>query len=131
MLKYKKLIFFISFLLIGILITYKIVYAEHRNIKEENAVVDIYAVDLYQLYNENTIKTDSLYLDKVITVSGLLSNWDNEKYSGMIDHKVYFQCTNPIKLNTEIEQKIKIKGRLIGFDEVLEEVKLDQCYIIE
>ena len=50
----------------------------------------------------------------------------------MLDHGIYCQLLNASD-HKELTAggEVKIKGRFIGYDDLLEEVKLDQCLIIE
>jgi hypothetical protein len=34
-------------------------------------------------------------------------------------------------LNLQSNQTVKIKGRFVGYDDLMEELKMDQCQLIE
>ena len=67
------------------------------------------------------------YLDKTIQVSGKISGID--KNLVILDSYITTQIS-PIKKDLSIGNEIVVKGRVIGYDELLEELKLDQCTII-
>ena len=47
-----------------------------------------------------------------------------------IENTVFCQFTNQIKTTALKGSKIKIKGRFIGYDDLLEQVKIDQSILI-
>ena len=48
----------------------------------------------------------------------------------MINNKIFCKFDNIVnKIN--INDSIVVKGRCIGYDELLEEIKLDQCSIVK
>ena len=66
--------------------------------------------------------------DKIVVVSGEVTNIDDKGV--MLSSKIYCQLkqlTDLQKINPS--SNISIKGRIIGYDDLLEELKLDQCII--
>lgn len=115
----------VAFVCIGFGI-YKYTYQEHRNI--EVAKVD-FTVDSKSLLDEfltNPEMATEKYLNKVISVQGVVSEKDAESITLTASILCYFTSKDD-KLLEGIS--VKIKGRCIGFDELLEVVKLDQCSI--
>ena len=66
--------------------------------------------------------------DKIVVVSGEVTNIDEKGI--MLSSKIYCQLkqvTDLQKINPS--NNISLKGRIIGYDDLLEELKLDQCII--
>jgi len=66
--------------------------------------------------------------DKIVVVSGEVSSSDDKGI--MLSRKIYCQLkqvTDLQKINPS--NNISLKGRIIGYDDLLEELKLDQCII--
>jgi len=66
--------------------------------------------------------------DKIVVVSGEVSSSDDKVI--MLSRKIYCQLkqvTDLQKINPS--NNISLKGRIIGYDDLLEELKLDQCII--
>lgn len=66
--------------------------------------------------------------DKIVVVSGEVTNIDDKGI--MLSSKIYCQlkqATDLQKIN--LSNNISLKGRIIGYDDLLEELKLDQCII--
>lgn len=123
----KKWFIIILICVIGFL-GYKYVYQDHRNIANESSVYKITALDISNEFEINPISSENKYLNKTIEVSGKIS--DKNSQNMIIDDKVFCQFSSKIQTvtNTKI---ITVKGRFIGYDDLLEQVKLDQCIIID
>ena len=49
----------------------------------------------------------------------------------MLDNKIQIHLLNPEEQSINLGEIITIKGRCVGFDDLLEEVKIDQATIID
>ena len=98
-------------------------YKDARDIATEEAAHTLTAQQLLADYENNMAKADSLYLNETIIIQGLVTQVADS--SAIVDSVVVcaFSTTPEIKAG----DKISIKGRCIGFDELFGEVKLDQC----
>ena len=123
----KKLIVLI-FLIIAIVMAYNYIYQDHRNIENETAEFVMTSDEVTQLFSENSSASEQLLLNKTIEVSGLISDINNTEIT--IENTVFCQFTNQIKTTALKGSKIKIKGRFIGYDDLLEQVKIDQSILI-
>ena len=66
------------------------------------------------------------WLNKVVVLEGVVTSKD--AYGITLNSEVYCQFRETQKTVVE-QQNIKIKGRFIGYDDLLNELKLDQCII--
>ena len=76
----------------------------------------------------NILDDTKAWQDKIVVVSGEVTNIDDKGI--MLSSKIYCQLkqvTDLQKINPS--SNISIKGRIIGYDDLLEELKLDQCII--
>lgn len=120
---------FILFVVILVaLVVYNYVYQDHRNIETETAVVSMSSTVISKEFNLNPIESQKKYLNQTVEISGLITESNIKDLT--LDDKVFCQFENSIGKSFEINFKIKIKGRVIGYDDLLEQVKLDQCFII-
>lgn len=108
-------------------IAYNYVYKDHRDIINETAAFSMSSVDISNEFEINPSEAEIKYLNKTIEISGTISDLNTSQIT--LDSKVFCQFDNPIS-NVETEQEIIIKGRFIGYDDLLKEIKLDQCNII-
>ena len=123
--------FFIGILIIALLIlsiSYKLVYKKHRDIAKEKASFELTSEAFINEFNDNEKIASERYLNKVILIGGTVSEID--KHGITVDQAVYAKYDQEIELTITKDSKVKIKGRCIGYDELLETVKLDQCTLI-
>ena len=117
-------------LLIIVIVTflgYHYIYQDHRDIESETAAFTFTAEDITNEFEINPSDAESKYLNKTIIISGIITELNSNQIT--INDKVFCQLNNaPNILKTN--QEVTLKGRFIGYDNLLEEIKLDQCYII-
>ncbi len=109
---------------------YFYVYKEHRDISTE---AESYSMDVKMLfldYQNNEVEADKKYLNKTIVVSGEVSMLNFETQSVVLNNKLFAVFSEKIRSDIKIKSNIKLKGRLIGYDSLLEEIKMDQCIIL-
>ena len=103
-----------------------ILYKDARDINSEKSILTISATDLENEYALDPAKGDAKYLNKTIEVEGLITEVTDS--SMVVDKKVFCKMNGTIK-KTLLNKQIQIKGRCIGYDDLFELVKLDQCSI--
>ena len=120
------LITIVVLLIVGTAI-YKYTYKEHINIAKSDADFKLNSNDLLQFFSKDVDAATKKYLNKIIQVTGTVSEQDSESMTLNSGILCYFLNLKP----TTTKLSLKIKGRCIGYDELLEVVKLDQCTILE
>lgn len=123
----KKIIVFGVIIIAGI-VGYNYIYQDHRTIENEKVEFIVSSQEIASQFFENVTTSEQKYLNKTIEVSGLIT--EISKKDVTLDDKVFCQFSEAIKTSVKNKSKIKIKGRVIGYDDLLEQVKLDQCTII-
>lgn len=126
----KKLLIFGVFIIFGGFLLYNYIYKEHRNIANETESFVVTVVDLKEDYSKNDSLANVKYLDKTIVIYGKITSIDLSNKMLMIDTSLAAVIKDN---NVELKQNdsIKLKGRFIGYDDLLEEFKMDECSIIE
>lgn len=105
-----------------------VLYKEARNIEKEIPSYSLTPSKLINEYKSNISESDSKYLNKTIQVEGEITEVSDSILT--LDSSIF--CAFDKKINkASIGNKVIIKGRCIGFDELMEEIKLDQCSIIQ
>ena len=123
----RKRISVIVILMITIVAGYFYINQSHRDIETEVAKFEISSLDLASNFLNNSSEAETKYLNTTIEVVGNISELDSKSIT--LDDKVFCQFTNSIENTFDKNLQIKIKGRVIGYDDLLEQVKLDQCTI--
>jgi hypothetical protein len=118
---------YILILLIFGIIGYNYIYQDHRDIATEPPKFTINSKLLLNQFSENPSYFQKEYLNKVIEVSGLVTEIDLMYI--VLNEKIF--CHFKEHINSSSTRKyLSIKGRFIGYDDLLDEIKLDQCKII-
>ena len=107
---------------------YGVLFKTSRNIESEQPIFNISAENLIEDYNANQKKADSKYLNKTIAIEGMVSS---ETDSTLVLHNTVFCILSQPQKTKLTKKNIVIKGKCIGYDELFEEIKLDQCTIIK
>ncbi|QYJ68739.1 OB-fold putative lipoprotein [Flavobacterium litorale] len=112
-----------SVIAVALLLVYMYVYKGARDIATEEAVYTLSAEQLVTDYEADMQAANTKYLNKTIAVAGTVTQVADSILT--IDSAVF--CTFSNKQNIAADEKVTIKGRCIGYDEIFGEVKLDQC----
>jgi hypothetical protein len=120
----KLIVIFI--LIIGSIIAYSYMYPNHRSISEETVSFAVKADYIHGEFIQNSAQAEQKYLDQTLLVSGLVTAIDSKSLT--IENKVYGQFET-LNSDLNVNDSVTVKGRCIGFDDLLEEIKLDQCTI--
>lgn len=126
----KKLLIFGFFIIFSGILLYNYIYKEHRNIANEEESFVVSVIDLKHDYLKNDSIANAKYLDKTIIIYGKITSMDLSNKMLMIDTSLsaVIKDTN---LKLKQNDSIKMKGRFIGYDDLLEEFKMDECSVIE
>ena len=128
--KYKWIVL-IAILAVIAIVGYNYLYKSHRDISTEEANFSISVATLANDFKENETNANAKYLDKTIAISGKITAIDTVSNILVIDEVVSATLQEKLNKTLQENQKVTIKGRFIGYDELLEEFKIDQVTIIE
>ena len=99
-------------------------YKEARNIETEKSSFSINSSDIIQEYISDATKADSKYLNKTIEIKGIVTEVSDSTLT--LDKKIFCQMSKKATADL-LSKSIIIKGRCIGYDDLFEQVKFDQC----
>ena len=102
------------------------VQKSHRNINAEMPEFSITSKLLLNEFFINEIEASSKFLDKTILVNGQVTEINGNFLT--LDDKIYCKFDTIISKSI-LNTNLKIKGRCIGYDDLLEQIKIDQCII--
>lgn len=98
-----------------------------RDIQTEKSEYTTTATDIFTEFSGNTEIATNKYLNKTVQISGKVTNVGDNVIA--LDEKV--SCQLQVSGKVAIGSQINIKGRVTGYDDLLEELKLDQCLIVK
>lgn len=125
----KKVILIFLVLILVIIGAYQYLYKAHRDITTEKGSYTITVTEIFSEFQTNENSANAKYLDKTIEVTGDLSNIDVATKSIVINDKLFATFKDGIPKSLKPNSKIKLKGRFLGYDALVEELKMDQCII--
>jgi hypothetical protein len=103
---------------------YYVFYGGERNIANEEAVYTLSTSDLANEFAADTPKANAKYNNKTISISGIAVVVSPTEIK--LDDRVICSFQTALPPNVA-NQKITIKGRFVGYDELFGEFKFDQC----
>ena len=127
LLKKNKVVFIASVmmvLVVGVVNVYQYISMSPKDVVE---ITPEYVGDASEF---NFLVTDNLsyWTGKVVQITGEVTELTEDGV--VINGTIFCQFENGDDLQSIVEnQQINIKGKLVGFDEILMEIKLNQCIL--
>ena len=119
-----KYVYFGLFLIVLLLgIGYAYMYKGHRNISEEKVDFSATSLQLNAEYQDDIAAATTKYLDKIIELEGKVTDVESDNFT-LDDLVLCYTDTITIK-RVKLSSVLKVKGRSIGYDELLEYIKID------
>ena len=126
----KKLkVILISSLIIGMVGYGVFNYVMHggaRDLSSEKADYIVTSKKLMDEFSTNADVSNKKYLEKAVAVSGVIT--DSNPNQIIIDNTIICILKNPIA-SLKKNESVTIKGRVVGYDDLMGEIKLDQCFV--
>ena len=116
---------------IGSIIIYVIYNKPHKDFNKSPIETTIESIDLISFYQDNPDDSNTRFLDKIILVIGTIT--DIEENIIILDNSIVFTLDPSQIINDQINvnTEVSIKGRCIGYDDLLEEVRIDHSFIVK
>lgn len=123
----KKLFIAVVCIVIAAVIGYNYIYQDHRDIQSEKPAFTLKATDFIKDFQDSEEAATEKYLNKTLEIEGVLSSIDGNTV--VIEDMVFFALSeNETPPNSnQLNKIIQLKARCIGYDNLLEEIKLDQA----
>ncbi len=121
-----KKVIIVAIILISLgIIGYNYVFRAPQNISNASSEFTVDAIAFSKEFADNLSEAENKYSNKIFTVEGIITDIENEAIT--LNNTVYCKFDEKIQFNKN--EKIKIKGKYIGYDELFDIIKLDQCSI--
>jgi hypothetical protein len=129
----KKVIFSVitvcTVLLVFMLVK-NFIYQSHRDIANENTFKQFSTEQFLDAFKKNETIFLKTYVNQTIAIYGNTMELDFENQIVLIDGKIATRFIDFNSATKNNNQKTIIKGRFVGYDDLLEEFQMDQCVII-
>lgn len=127
----KKILIVLLFLTAVVIGVYFYAYKDHRDIANSSTDFTFTIEQLQKEFVENDSAATAQYQDKVIEIKGKITAVETESKSVVIDEKMIASFDKAVPKTVQLNQDIKLKGRFLGYDDLLEEFKMDQTSVVE
>jgi len=108
-------------------IRYYVFYGGKRDIQSESTAFTVAAKDIAAEFAADVNNSNTKYLEKPVVISGTITAVEGT--SAILDQLVNCNFSD-VKASFKVGEKATVKGRVVGFDDLLGEVKMDQCNLI-
>ena len=117
-------------IMLGSLMLLFLFFKPHPEWTQMEPSFDLRAAVLLSEYRSDIAKANSKYLNKVLSIEGELTR--TEPSLLIIDHGVTctLDSTQMIDRYPALGTSLTIKGRCVGYDELLEEVRIDHVSVL-
>lgn len=126
----KKILLGISLFLAIAISVYLYTYKGHRDISSETADYVVTISQLKKEFTSNGSLAYAKYQDKTIELTAQITTIDAESIGIVLEDKVFATFKDSLPKSIASGKTVKIKGRFLGYDELLEVFKIDQCSVI-
>lgn len=103
-------------------------YGGLRDLSSEKTAFNVTAEDITAEFNASIDVSNKKYLEKPIAISGIATSITSTEV--IINNNIICNLKNPDN-TIQKNEKVIIKGRVVGYDDLMSELKLDQCLIIK
>ena len=126
----KKRVFVFIVLIVALIFYfgYSYIYQDHRNISKESADYIEEASHFHNSFSDDPKAASDKYLNKTLIVKGKITELTEAELT--LNNAIFCSFLDKDELQSlRLNSEISVKGRCIGYDDLLEEIKLDQCSI--
>jgi hypothetical protein len=102
-----------------------VMYGGARNLTTEDTAFTVSSKSITKEFTANIDVSNKKYLEKAIAIKGTIT-----KISGtevIIDDSIICNLKN-FDSTIKKDQVVTLKGRVVGYDDLMGELKLDQCF---
>lgn len=129
MTKTKK--FLLTLLVLAILAFCGYYYVMHggaRDLASEETAFTVSSKSITDEFTTNVDLSNKKYLEKAVAIKGKITSISGLEV--IIDNNII--CTlKEMDSSVKKEDEVTVKGRVVGFDDLMSELKLDQCFILK
>lgn len=128
----KRIILFFLFLvgigLISFIGYYYVMHSGARDLEDEKTNFTVTSASIMSEFTTNIEMANEKYLEKAVAIKGKISALNGKEV--ILDEMIICDFENMDSSITN-NQTVTIKGRIVGYDDLMGELKMDQCFVIK
>jgi tRNA_anti-like len=98
-----------------------------RDLSQETTNFSVSSKKIAEEFTSNTALANTKYLEKAVAIKGIVT--DKNENEIILDNGIVCQLKKS-DTSIKVNQAITIKGRVVGYDDLMGEIKLDECFTI-
>ena len=124
--KFKIIIFsIVAIIVVTFAGYYYVMHGGARNLSNEETAFTISSKKITNQFAANVDASNKKYLDKAIAINGIVTNVNGKEV--ILDNSIICNLKE-VDASIQKNQKVTLKGRVVGYDDLMGEIKLDQCF---
>lgn len=124
--KFKIIIFsIVAIIIVTFAGYYYVMHGGARNLSNEETAFTISSKKITDQFAANVDASNKKYLDKAIAINGIVTNVNGKEV--ILDNSIICNLKE-VDATIQKNQKVTLKGRVVGYDDLMGEIKLDQCF---
>lgn len=128
----KKKILYATLIVIALSTAlYRYAYQDHRDIGSEKPTYVVTISELEKEFATNDSLALLKYQDQTIELTAVVTAIDPENRAIILDKKLFATFNDSLPKKVIYGKKLSFKGRFLGYDELLEQFKMDQISLID
>jgi hypothetical protein len=96
-----------------------------RNLSTEDTAYTVTSKNIVNEFATNVEVSNKKYLEKAIAIKGIVTKITGKEI--IIDNIIVCNLKE-LDATIQKDQEITLKGRVVGYDDLMGEIKLDQCF---
>lgn len=105
---------------------YYVMHGGARDVQSEATAFKVNASAIQKEFTDNTDAATKKYLNKAIEISGNITTVEDSV--AVVNQTIFCKLIVPDKSLSK-GAKVTVKGRVVGFDDLMGELKMDECSI--
>jgi len=123
--KSKIIIALLAICLVGIGVYTYVMHGGARDLTTEETQFAVSSKEIIGEFAKNPDAATKKYINKAVAIKGTITGVEGAQV--MIDNSV--SCTfKQADASLKVGEMITVKGRIVGFDDLMSELKLDECF---
>lgn len=102
-------------------------YGGARNVSTEETAFTVSSKSIIEEFGSSIEKSNTKYLEKAIAIEGMVTKTNQKQI--IIDNTIICDLKE-LDPSIKKDQLVTLKGRVVGYDDLMGELKLDQCSVI-
>lgn len=111
-------------------VIYFYIYQDHRNIATEKAQFTMRVSEIQSEFETDEKLATEKYSNQTIEIYGKITQVDLPNKSLILENVIFVQFDTMMR-QPNVNENISVKGRLVGYDELMGEIIIDQAIEIK